>query len=173
MSFSSGGSSGGATGAPGPAGPQGPVGATGPPGPTGATGAAGPQGVPGSPGAQGPVGPQGPGRFFFQADMNSQQASDPGTALIRWNNTTPAGTTFLYFDRLDKDGFDVTTLFPLVPIARLIIQMKNLALNQQIWKVTGPIVPMPDWFQIPVSFISSSGAGFSNGNLLAVILLAT
>ena len=34
-----------------------------------------------------------------------------------------------------------------------------MALNQPTWIVTGPVIEMPDWLQIPVILASAKGSG--------------
>jgi hypothetical protein len=54
-----------------------------------------------------------------------------------------------------------------------VIQDKDLAVNYQVWDLTGPAVNHPDWFEVPVRFVSSSGnATFSHNHNVAVLLVA-
>jgi hypothetical protein len=124
-------------------------------------------------GVQGPPGVS-TSVFHYRADTTSTAATDPGAGKIRWNNATQSSATFLYFDWLTADDFDVTTLWSLMNAPdQFIIQDKDLAINHQIWQMTGPVVMMPDWFQVPVTFISSSGAGvFSNNQAISVLIPA-
>lgn len=110
--------------------------------------------------------------FPYRADLTSTGASDPGKGKVRWNNATQASATFLYFDWLTSGGFDVTGLMALLDAPDVIIlQDTDLALNHQTWELTGPVVMNPDWFAVPVSFVSSSGSGvFTNNQQISVLI---
>jgi hypothetical protein len=134
-------------------------------------------GIPGPPGPEGPQGPQGdPGAstsvFYFIADTTHTGASDPGSGKIRWNNSDPTAATFLYIDWLTSDGFDVTVLFRLMnPPEQIVVQDKDLALNYQVYQLTGPAIMMPDWFQVPVLWVESGGTGAMQNNKGVAILV--
>ena len=146
------------------------------PGPPGPEGPQGPQGEQGDPGPVGPTGPPSPSSSWFPylADANSQSANDPGAGKIRWNAAVQSQSTAIYFDWLTTDDFDVTNLWQLMePPARFIIQDHDLAINHQVWEMTDRVMMMPDWFQVPVRFVQSSGSGvMQNNKSVAVLLLA-
>jgi hypothetical protein len=126
----------------------------------------GPQGEQGEQGIPGPVGPQGPPSqplaaiLTYRADSVSTNPSDPGTGLLRWNADTVENVTSLYIDRLTADNTnDVTAMWSMVSPTRLFIQEADLAVNNQMWNVTGPAVVMGgDWLDVPVSFVAAKGA---------------
>jgi len=132
--------------------------------------------VTGVKGDTGPPGPPGPSSsvFFYRIDAMSTGASDPGTGKLRYNNAVQADATAFYVDWLTADGFDAHVYFDLVSVgSRLVIQDKDLAVNYQVWEITGPAVNGPDWFAVPVSFVSSTMAGgFSHNQNVAVLLVA-
>jgi hypothetical protein len=132
----------------------------------------------GSAGAAGATGATGPAGlllwFPYQADTSSTAANDPGSGNLRWNNATHSAATMLYFDRLTSDGFDDTILFlPLRPPVRIVIQDKNLAFNNEVFEMSAPIQVNPDWFQMPVRFVSSSGNPVkAKPNPIAVLIIS-
>jgi len=132
--------------------------------------------VAGTKGDPGPPGPPGASSsvFFYRIDAMSIGASDPGTGKLRYNATTQADATAFYVDWLTADGFDAHLYFDLVSVgSRLVIQDKDLAVNYQVWEITGPAVNGPDWFAVPVSFVSASGSGvFSHNQNVAVLLMS-
>jgi hypothetical protein len=132
--------------------------------------------VTGVKGDTGPPGPPGPSSsvFFYRVDANSITAADPGAGKLRYNAAVQADATAFYIDWLTADGFDAHLYFELVTVAsRLVIQDKDLAVNYQVWEITGPAVNGPDWFAVPVSFVSSTMAGgFSHNQNVAVLLVA-
>lgn len=143
----------------------------GPPGPQGDKGDKGdPSTVPGpqgEPGASTSV-------FEYLVDASNQSANDPGPGKIKYNNAVQSSATELYFDWLTNNDFDVTVLFKMMsPPSRFVIQDKDLAVNHQVWELAAPAVMMPDWFLVPVSFVSSSGnAQFISNQKVSVLLLA-
>src|SRR6187455_845843 len=132
-----------------------------------ATGVKGDTGPPGPPGGSSSV-------FFYRVDAQSTGASDPGSGKLRFNAAIQADATALYVDWLTADGFDAHLYFELVTVAsRIVIQDKDLAVNYQVWEITGPAVNGPDWFAVPVAFVSSPMAGgFSHNQNIAVLLVA-
>ena len=138
----------------------------------------GEKGDPGPPGPVGPPGPEGPAgasssRFFYRVDAQSQAASDPGTGKLRYNGSPQSTATKLYIDNITGDGFDATAMFTAATFHdEIIIQDKDFAQNFQTWEMTGPGVPRVGYFEVPIRFISFSGAqaNFSNNQEIAVLL---
>jgi hypothetical protein len=132
--------------------------------------------VAGTKGDPGPPGPPGGSSsvFFYRVDANATAPNDPGAGKVRYNNAVQANATALYVDWLTADGFDAHLFFELAaPAARLVIQDKDLAVNHQIFELTGPGITHPDWFEVPVAFVSSTmGGGFSHNQNIAVLLVA-
>jgi len=108
--------------------------------------------------------------YLFRADTSSTGAADPGAGYLRWNTVGQVDATLLYFDWLTTDGVDVHVIFQLMtPPSRFLIQDADLAVQHQVWELTAPAVNMPDWFQVPVTLVSSSGGVFTNNQRLAVM----
>jgi hypothetical protein len=132
--------------------------------------------VAGTKGDPGPPGPPGGSSsvFFYRVDAQGITASDPGAGKVRYNHAVQANATALYVDWLTADGFDAHLFFELAaPAARLVIQDKDLAVNHQIFELTGPGITHPDWFEVPVAFVSSTmGGGFSHNQNVAALLVA-
>jgi Putative Ig domain len=56
---------------------------------------------------------------------------------------------------------------------RFILQDSNLAPNYQVWQMTGPVIMMPDWFQVPVQLVEYGQTGIMESKEpIAIILLA-
>jgi hypothetical protein len=133
--------------------------------------------VAGTKGDPGPPGPPGPSSsvFFYRVDANATAPNDPGAGKIRYNTPVQADATAFYVDWLTADGFDAHLYFQLVTVGqRVVLQDKDLAVSHQVWELTGPAINHPDWFEVPVAFVSSSGAGgdFSHNQNIAVLLVA-
>jgi hypothetical protein len=132
--------------------------------------------VAGTKGDPGPPGPPGPSSsvFFYRVDANATAPNDPGAGKVRYNAAVQADATAFYVDWLTADGFDAHLYFQLVTIGqRLVMQDKDLAVNYQVWELTGPAINHPDWFEVPVAFVSSTMAGgFSHNTNVAVLLVA-
>jgi len=127
-------------------------------------------------GDTGPPGPPGPSSsvFFYRIDAQGTTPQDPGAGKLRYNNAVQADATVFYVDWLTTDGFDAHLYFQLVTLgSRLVIQDKDLAVNYQVFELTGPAVNHPDWFEVPVAFVSSTiPGGFSHNQNVAVLLVA-
>ena len=113
---------------------------------------------------------QGQGAPFFviltyRADTSTTAANDPGTGLLRWNATAIEDVTALYIDRLTADNNnDVTAMWAMVNPTKIIIQEADLALNQQVWIVTGPAQNRMDWIEVPVAPGTLKGDAFKPHN---------
>ena len=127
-------------------------------------------------GDTGPPGPPGPSSsvFFYRIDAQGTTPQDPGAGKLRYNNAVQADATVFYVDWLTTDGFDAHLYFQLVTLgSRLVIQDKDLAVNYQVFELTGPAVNHPDWFEVPVAFVSSTiPGGFSHNQNVAVLLVS-
>jgi hypothetical protein len=153
-------------GPPGPTGPEGPIGPPGPVGPQGATGADSTV-----PGPQGPAGAS-TSRFFYRFDANSTSPNDPGAGKFRYNNANPALVTALYMDAQTQDGFDPTVMFQVATFDdQFILQDKDISASHQVWRLTGPGIAYPDWFEVPVALVSAQGATSWNHNQELAFLL--
>jgi hypothetical protein len=130
------------------------------------SGVAGPPGPAGAPGGSTSV-------LQYRADAVTQSANDPGPGYVRWNNVDQLAATELYFDRLTDDNFDATVALKFTEKEdTFVIQDKDLALNSQTWKQTGPAVIMGgDWFMVPVEFVEGVTI-FSHNQRLAVLIKA-
>lgn len=107
--------------------------------------------------------------FLYRADAVATTAADPGAGFLRWNNATQASATSIYFDWLTTDGLDVHLLFMLMNgTSRFLIQDADLAVQYQVWAMTGDAINHPDWFEVPVTLVASAGGPFSNNQRLAV-----
>jgi hypothetical protein len=137
----------------------------------------GPEGPPSEvPGPEGPPGPPGGTMvvFNYKIDANSTGQSDPGTGKIRYNHADQHLATAFYVDWITTDGFDAHLFFMLTtPAQEIVIQDKDLANNNQTFKVTGPGILYPDWLELPVEFVTSQGAGYFSHNQLVATLIIT
>jgi hypothetical protein len=158
----------------GPQGPQGPQGIIGIVGPQGVVGPQGPIGPQGQLGVQGPQGNTGASSnvFFYRADATGTSLADPGAGKMRWNNANQQLATYLVFDRLTDDNFDALVYFRNTEINDdFIIQDADFSYNSQTWNKTGDGIEGPDFFYVPVAFVSSAGTGsFTHNTRLAVLI---
>jgi hypothetical protein len=108
--------------------------------------------------------------YPFRAATTSQTASDPGAGYLKWNTVAQTTATTIYFDWLTSDGLDVHLIFQLMtPPSRFLVQDADLAAQYQLWALTAPAINHPDWFEVPVTLVASSGATFTNNQRLAVL----
>lgn len=100
---------------------------------------------------------------------SSTVAADPGDGDVRLSGSTFATTTDLYFSDLTTNSTDVSALLAsLQPGDTIKVQNKEDASNYAIYTVTGPAIDNGTWFDVPVSYDSSSGPMFDNATTLAV-----
>lgn len=153
----------------GPVGPQGPQGIAGAPGDRGLTGETGPVGETGS---QGPPGPVLAASWIYNPLTAD---ADPGAGTLRLNNATYASVTKIFIDDLDRfggnqiaflDSFDDSS----TPGDRgtLHLQQSDTEGHYLKYRVTGPVLTPGGYRQVPVAFVSSSGATIPPGVALAV-----
>lgn len=132
-------------------------------------------GTKGDPGPPGPAGAPGGSSsvFFYKIDANATGQSDPGTGKLRYNHATQNLATALYVDWITDDGFDAHQFFlRTAATTHVVIQDADLAVNYQEWELTGSPINYPDWFEVPVRFVASSGAAqFTHNTRIAALLI--
>lgn len=137
---------------------------------------AGAPGGQGLPGLQGPIGPTPDIMVTFS---NGVTDSDPGNGLLKFNNASPASTTQLYVDNLDRygtgiaswlDSFDDSTNTALRGAIKL-VQVSDPTRYAR-FNVVGAVVDGSGYRKVPVSHVVSNGA-FTNGAILAVDFVRT
>jgi hypothetical protein len=108
--------------------------------------------------------------FNYKFDGQTVNPSDPGSGKLRYSSVVLADITELYVDRLTSDGLDTTTMFTTMKFSdEIVIQEKDFALRNQVFRLTGAGEVMPDWFKIPVEFVSSNGSPFNNNLNISVL----
>jgi hypothetical protein len=110
--------------------------------------------------------------FYYRADTASTALNDPGAGRLRWNAANQQLATILIVDQLTARDFDAVLFYETVGTQdEIVIQDQDVSQNFQRFQVTGPIVKMPDWFQVPVALVSVGGAGtMANNQGIAVII---
>lgn len=152
-----------------------PTGATGPTGPTGSNGLIGPTGPTGANGFNGTTGATGPNgqssNIWHYKAKTTITSGDPTDKYLLWNNISQISATEINLSDIDDDGDDVELFWNyIIPNSQLIIQRKNSSTDFQKWLVSGvPTVFPNQYLTIPVSLLTSGGAGttnFSNNEVL-------
>jgi hypothetical protein len=109
--------------------------------------------------------------FDYRVDGTTTAAGDPGAGKFRYSDASQTGSNYLFMDWITQDGFDVVALFQaMTPLTEFLIQDKDFSINNQKWRMLGPAVMMPDWFQIEVEFIEGD-AIFSNNQLVSFVVM--
>ena len=135
----------------------------------------GEKGDPGPPGPPGPQGEEGPAgasssMWLYRFDSNTQ-AMDPGAGRLRYNSTTMANITRIYFDRLTQDGLDPTIAFTASQFDdQFVIQRRGMSGQNITFKLMAPAIDRTDWFEVWVEFVAQTGANFANNMDITVIL---
>ena len=79
----------------------------------------------------------------------------------------------LIVDNMTDQGFDPTAMFKAATFAdEIIIQDRDDATVFQVWKMTAAAIVRVGFFEVPIEFVSFSGAAanFSNNQEIAVLL---
>ena len=83
-------------------------------------------------------------------------AADPGVNTVRFNNTTLANVTNIYFDDISNSGFDVGVwINRLKNGERLYVQKSNDPASFVEFRVTGTPVDNTGWWTVPVVVVAS------------------
>ena len=176
----------GATGVTGPAGATGstgPVGVTGDTGPTGSTGSTGPIGATGATGPTGVTGATGPtgadggsSNYYDYQAKTTITTGDPGNGHVIWNNATQVSATQINISHINQDGVDIDIFLALLKTNDIIVlQDRNVSGNYQNWTVSATPIAQVDYFEVPVTLITSGGIGttnFSNNHQLILAVTA-
>jgi hypothetical protein len=132
-------------------------------------------GATGATGATGPQGPAGQSSNYYNYKVHTSTQTPPtGNGEIRYNNASQTGATLLYVDHLDDTGNDIDVFLSLLKQNdNLIIQDATDSNNYQTWRITSaPTVILNDYTTIPVTGVTSAGAGTTNfSNNLGVLFI--
>jgi hypothetical protein len=100
-------------------------------------------------------------------------AADPTSGRFRYDNSTLASVTNIYFSDNADNGVDTSSFLNSIPIGSLIyIQTAKDASQHALFKTTGTPVDNTGWFTIPVA-VQDSGTLHSNnekcGSIFAIV----
>ena len=111
---------------------------------------------------------------FFQLEWRfstSVVAADPSSGRFRYDNSTLAAVTEIYFDDFSLSGFDVGGIFSQISTgSKIYIQSESLSTSAALFTVTGNPIDNTGWWTIPVS-VDSNGSLHANNAVCAVIFI--
>ena len=129
-------------------------------------------------GPQGDVGPQGPRGGISYTFSSTTSNSDPGSGIIRYNNSTIASVTSIYIDNLDSTSTNQTSWYSTWDDSTssvkgfLILQSYTISGTvNNIFKVTGNVTDQTGYYSIPVEHVSGSIP--TNNDVLVVQFIRT
>ena len=100
----------------------------------------------------------------------STTASDPGNGNFRYDNSTLASVTNIYFDDNASGGFDVGTIFSTLASGdKIYIQQNTDATKAALFTLSGTPVDNTGWWTIPVT-VDASGTLHDNNAKCATVL---
>ena len=112
---------------------------------------------------------------FFQLEWRFQTstvAADPTSGRFRYDNSTLASVTNIYFDDFSLSGFDVGAVFNQLSVGSIIyIQQNSTQGNAVLFEVSGSPVDNGGWWTVPVT-VTDSGTLHSNNSVCSVIFVA-
>jgi hypothetical protein len=159
---------GGGAGTSGSSGTSGYSGSNGTSGSSGLNGTSGTSGLSGSNGTSGSSGANGfsSNIFLYEAET-SVITGNPGSGHILWNNATQIAATQININHLtDAPIIDIDIFLALLNTGQSItIQDRNNSANYQVWLITSTPtlnVGASNYWQVPVSLVSSAGVGTTN-----------
>jgi hypothetical protein len=143
-------------------------GSSGSSGTSGINGSSGTSGISGSNGTSGSSGANGfsSNIFLYEAET-SVITGNPGSGHILWNNATQIAATQININHLtDVPIIDIDIFLALLNTGQSItIQDRNNSANYQVWLITSTPtlnVGASNYWQVPVSLVSSAGVGTTN-----------
>lgn len=136
-------------------------------------------GSPGSIGLTGTTGATGPTPNVQVTFSTGTTDSDPGNGLLKFNNASPASTTTIYADNLDRNGTSITAWLDSFDDSTNTALRGTIKIVQvsdptkfAIFNVTGAVVDGTGYRKIPVAYVLHSSA-FTNAAVLAIEFVRT
>lgn len=136
-------------------------------------------GSPGSIGLTGATGATGPTPNVQVTFSTGTTDSDPGNGLLKFNNASPASTTQIYADNLDRNGTSITAWLDSFDDSTNTALRGTIKIVQisdptkfAIFNVTGSVVDGTGYRKIPVAYVLHSSA-FTNAAVLAIEFVRT
>ena len=154
---------------------KGNTGNTGPSGPSGPTGPTGPTGPSGPSGPSGPTGPTGPRTGIVWYFSSGTGDVDPGVGYFRFNNSNYASVTEIYIDGYNAEGITFNDWIESWDDSKatkkgelsFFSQFKSDS-NVALYIINGEITVDPNYYKIPVQFVSSSGNPYQDNEKVIV-----
>jgi hypothetical protein len=117
----------------------------------------------------GPPGAPGPTLTYSWNYDTSTVMADPGNGYFRANAATTSAATALAISVTDVDSADVTRiLLQMVTGDLIILQESAVNTSWARFSVSGALVNHTTWFQIPVTFVTSGGAGVNKSVVVLI-----
>lgn len=136
-------------------------------------------GSPGSIGLTGATGATGPTPNVQVTFSTGTTDSDPGNGLLKFNNASPASTTQIYADNLDRNGTSITAWLDSFDDSTNTALRGTIKIVQisdptkfAIFNVTGSVVDGTGYRKIPVAYVLHSSS-FTNAAVLAIEFVRT
>lgn len=136
-------------------------------------------GSPGSIGLTGATGSIGPTPNVQVTFSTGTTDSDPGNGLLKFNNASPASTTQIYADNLDRNGTSITAWLDSFDDSTNTALRGTIKIVQisdptkfAIFNVTGAVVDGTGYRKVPVAYVLHSST-FTNAAVLAIEFVRT
>ena len=100
-------------------------------------------------------------------------AVDPGNKAFSMNSATPSAVTALYFNDINNENNDVSSVMPfLVSGNRIFFSQASNADHTALYQVSGAVTDNVGWWTVPVTHVSS-GTLPANNDIIGFIFLLT
>ena len=93
--------------------------------------------------------------YNFSTDIT---ATDPGTGVVKFNNTVAASVTEIYISTNNQNGDSMRILLQTLDLADTIYFTNTGGSNQKLYAINATIVDNTTWFVLPVSLSDQSNA---------------
>jgi hypothetical protein len=113
--------------------------------------------------------------YTASSPFEHDTALDPTTGLLNWNNVDPSLVTQLAASSTDANGLQSPEQWASVKVGdsiKILDADQSVSSNHFTLSVSGAPVDMGGWWQVPVTFVSSTGTVPTGATLFATIRFA-
>lgn len=112
-----------------------------------------------------------PSQLFLWTFSTMTAAADPGGGKMRMDDAIQADVENLYFDQVTAAGLDFDNLFSNLVVGEVICgQQVDDSSKRIIFQIAGTPTNNTGWWTVPVTFVSSAGALFTNNKAITWLI---
>jgi hypothetical protein len=121
------------------------------------------------------TGGAGVATLSFSWKFNTSTATaNPGNKAFSMNNVAPASVTALYFNDINQENNDVSSVMPFLTTGnRIFFSQSSNADHTALYQVSGAVTDNVGWWTVPVTHVNSGTLPANNDVIGFVFLLTT